>query len=393
MSFLANYLAACGTSEVPRPYHAWMALSVLAAVMQDRVWMQKGATQVRPNLYVFLIGPSGIGKDEAIAHGFRLLRDFQQIPMVYGRVTAASLIDMLAHKSGMPSRYAKLFLATPELAMSVGRGPMADDLIKFMTALYGGSDVPLTERTRTSGRHVIKNHCLNWVAGTTREWLRDCVTREAVEGGFFARVACVQASYDFANRIADPALPENHEELVEGLHAHVTKLIGVEGEIVFEPRAKAIHDEWYDTRPEPLDETLIPSWRREDDAGRKIAMLLAMAEPNADRVVQVRHVVEAQRLTAGLARTLPAIIEYVGAGLESDGMRRLRGMLAAGGTVRHDVLAREMARFGMTHDRLRLYLDTLVDAGLVARDKQRQGWLYRWRRRPAMKEELDGDLS
>jgi hypothetical protein len=390
--FIRDFLHACGTSEVPRAFQRWAAIATVAAVLRDRVWMPKGGGTLKPNLYIFLVGPSGIGKGEAIASSLRLLKDFAQVPTLYGRLTAAAMIDMLAHSSSRPNRYSKLFLATPELAMAVGRGPQADDLIKLMTELYGGADyAPLVERTRTSGRHLVIGHCLNWLAGTTREWLRDCVTREAVEGGFFARVACIQADYQLHRRVPSPIKPADYDATMERLHEHIESLLALEGEITMDAQAEAVHRDWYVTRPEPLTESLLPSWKREDDLARKLAMVLAMSEPMPQRVITAKHAVAAQQLVAETAKQLPAIIEYIGADMESDAMRRIRQVIREAGTISHTAIAETMARFGVTHDRLRVFMDTLIDAGMVHRVRHpRVGPVYQWRTRTHRMEDTDG---
>lgn len=380
-NFIADYLHAAGKSEVPRTFHRWTALSVLAATMMDRIWMRKGMSKLKPNLYIFLIAPSGCGKGEAIGTGLRLIKDIPQIALEYGRTTGPAMLDRLSAKAGPAKDNSKLYLVTPELAMAVGRGPQADDLIKLMTELYAGSEVPLIERTRTSGRHVIRGHCLNWIAGTTKEWLRDCVTREAVEGGFFARVSCVQASYS-TPRVFEPTVPPDAEATAKRLQNHLEHLLTLEGEMRFDPRALALHEEWYLTRPEPTDEILLPSWRREDDMVRKISMLLAMAEPDPQPIILPHHAAEAQQIVAETARQLPIVIDYIGAGMDSDTMRRVRRVIFEAKTIHHKVLAENMARVGVTSDKLRLCIDTLLEASVVRREHHpRGGWVYHWRHR------------
>jgi hypothetical protein len=391
-NFITEYLHHVGTNEVPHDFHRWGALTLLASAASDHVWLPKGASKVRPNLYVFLIGPSGVGKGEAISTALRLIEGFNAIKVIHGRLTAAALIDMLATRGTLPSAYNRLLLATPELAMAVGRGTQADDFIKLLTELYSGSEhTPITERTRMSGRHIIKGHCVTWVAGTTKEWLRDCVTREAVEGGFFARVACVQTDYNLDRRVTNPTLPDDYAEAVARLRRHLEDVQLQRGPLTYTHQALALHDEWYLTRPVPTDESLIPAWKREDDFVRKLSMLFALAD-GPSMTIEVRHVVQAQRTTGAIMAKLPLVIEYIGADLESDGMRRARGLIRLAGAITHIALARQLARSGVTHDRLRIYVETMLDAGWIHRDRApRGGWVYRWAGRrllPADEEDL-----
>ena len=389
-NFVADFVHHAGVSEVPKRFVRWTALSVRASALADRVWMHKGAAKVKPNLYVFLLGPSGCGKGEAIDFGLRLLKDVPQVYMEYGRTTAAALVDRLAVKTGTPTALSKLYLVTPELAMAVGRGTVSDDLIKLTTEMYKGSPVPLTERTRTAGRHMLKDYCLNWIAGTTREWMRDCVSREAVEGGFFARVACIQAQYA-GHRVINPQLPIDYDETAERMREHLRYVMGIEWPMRFDHRAQEIHDTWYLTRPEPHDESLLPSWRREDDFVRKVAMLLAMAEPDPHPTINAMHVTEAQQMVADANRGLPAVIDYIGAGVnpDSDTMRRVRQVIKEAGVIQQATLTMRMAQVGVTSDKLRLCVDTLIEGGAVRRVRGARGFIYTWSTRPNLRLVMD----
>lgn len=95
-NFFELYRHICGESEVPAIYHFWSAVSLIAATVEDRVWYQKFKHEALfPNLYVMLVGPSGLGKGMAISHLVRLADCGITINKFRGRVTAAHLIDHL----------------------------------------------------------------------------------------------------------------------------------------------------------------------------------------------------------------------------------------------------------------------------------------------------------
>jgi hypothetical protein len=340
----------------------------LAAVASDRVWYEKfKSKRLTPNLFLFLLGPSGVGKGEAIDTALRLIQGTPDLRLLRGKVTAPYFVDQLAKKTqGGRIANPRVYLVTPELAMSVGRGEMANELVKLLTELYTGGDYEFHEGTRTRGTVKFSGHCVNWLAGTTKEWLRDCITRDAVEGGFFARVASIQAEYDLARRIHRPSVPANYDDLVAGLRAHLSEVAGMLGAMELTRDADDLLATWYDTRPAPEDEAAIPSWRREHDLVLKLAMLESLGESTSG-IIRRHHIISGQKLARETSDHLPALVEYVALTAETDGIRQVRESIRAAGTMKHSALARRMARLGVANDKLRLYVDTLIDARLIRR--------------------------
>jgi hypothetical protein len=135
----------CGESEVPKEYHRWSFLSLLASRVEDRVWLEKlKGDKLTPLLYVFLLGPPALGKGTAIGKVLRLGLEAsgtqKRIRVYNGTVTAAHLVDVLG--GGLDSNREdavclianpKLWLVTDELANDIGKGPQADAFVKWMT--------------------------------------------------------------------------------------------------------------------------------------------------------------------------------------------------------------------------------------------------------------------
>ena len=94
--FLNLYMHMIGRSEVPRRFHFWSAMSLLAACVADRVWVKADiATKIYPNLYVFLVGPSGSGKEQAIKVVLKLVAEQQYKVNPYaGKMTGAQRGDL-----------------------------------------------------------------------------------------------------------------------------------------------------------------------------------------------------------------------------------------------------------------------------------------------------------
>ena len=314
-NLLRLYIHQAGRSEVPDVYHVWCCIAMIAAAVGDKVWYSKFRhAKLTPNMYTILVGPSGSGKDMAIGVALSFLKKLPIVKLYAGKATAPYIIDFMARSADgkPPLGHSRMFLVTPELAMSVGSGNMADEFVKLTTALYTGSDYPITEGTRTSGTHVITNPCLNLLGGTTEDWMMRALTRDAIEGGFFARVAAVKGDYDFNHRVMDPTYPPDYEDVVEHLHRRINLLTKVSAEFHIAPDAKRIEEQWYMSREVPLDDFMLPSWMRQHAMILKLAMVLSLMDNTEytpeSFVITLDHLKRAQQLSNFLHMHLPRFI-------------------------------------------------------------------------------------
>lgn len=372
LPFLTQYLRYTGVSVAPTVFHLWAGLATMAATVADRVWVESHSEHLAPNLYVFLIGPSGIGKGVATNAALRLLTEAGTARIYNGMLTAQHLCDLLggrANKHLDP----KVLLVTEELSLSVGDKVLADRLLRLTTKLYECTPFEFTEGTRTHGSVAFRGHCINWLAGTTQEWLRDSVSRSAVEGGFFARVNPVVCNGPLA-RVARPFLDlTTFGELV----ARLQVLAGLAGPITLDSEADDVYWEWYEQRPTPTESVLEPVWARVPVHVLKLAMLLSLSD-GPDMVVRERHITQARLLAEESLRHLPGLIEYVALTPETDGRRLVRDAIRRAGAMWHSALVRRLMGQGLSAEDVRHHVETLVQGGLVEREPHGLKVKYVW---------------
>lgn len=362
-NFLTLYHHAAGTSIVPDAFHTWSALSLIAAAVADRVGYWKTAEgRLAPNLYVWLVGPSGGGKGTAIKRALRMAEMTPQVNVYSGSVTRAGLFDWLgaAAKEGT---LAKTWLVSRELAFAIVNPVVANDLLCFMTEIYEGSTEPLRGNTRTHGARHIEAPCVNWLAGSTIDWVKMSVPTHILAGGFIARMVFVIHEED-PPRILEPAYPSNRAVVEEWLKQRVMLLAEVSGDMQLTEKAKAVRLAWYRDQPMPEDRREREWFQREDDLVLKVAMLCALAD-NPDRVVKSQHMVQAQRLVMGLRAHVGSFLDAVSATPESADAKLVEGFLAASGRVIRSVLMRFALKRGMDAKRLDAALGVLMAAKLV----------------------------
>lgn len=304
-SFLDHYLHYCGQSEIPPAYNAWTGVALIAAAVADRVFVRKGGDPVYPNMYISLMGPSGIGKGGAIDKAMKLVMHFPSICVYNGRATPQYLFQFMGQsRNGHGELYTddggahknnKVWLMQEELSASVDKGEPADRFVKFMTENYTPRPYPRYDGTITRQMKMARDVCLNWLFGSIPEWAFDVFPPSAVSGGAWGRIIGVHADYDFDARYEDPIVPPDIDDVVGRLHDKLTVLTQLEGEIIRSDKAKHIMTEWYRERAAPTDMALAPAWRRQHDLVYKLSMIHALSRAP----LQLR--ITSADVTAGLA--------------------------------------------------------------------------------------------
>jgi len=401
-NILRLYLHQAGKSEIPDVYHAWACIALIAAAVGDNVWYSKFRhTKLTPNMYTILVGPSGSGKDMAIGIALSYLKKLPIVKLYAGKATAPYIIDFMARSADgkPPIGHSRMFLVTPELAMSVGSGNMADEFVKLTTALYTGADYPITEGTRTSGTHTIISPCLNFLGGTTEDWMMRALTRDAIEGGFFARVAAVKGDYDFHNRVLDPIYPPDYEDVVDHLHRRITLLTKIKAEFHMAPDAKRIEEQWYMSREVPQDDSLIPSWMRQHAMILKLAMVLSLMDnieyTPESFVITLDHLKRAQQLSSFLQVHLPKFIALASRSDETKWTEVVAKYVQRAVRIQRFKLTQMCGGRGIDRAKMDFALEQLILERRVGRSSVpgAQGLIYTWlaadkRRMPRTVEDL-----
>lgn len=347
------YQHVCGKSEIPKEYHFWSFLSLLAACVGDKVWLEKDrGKKLTPCLYVMLIGPSALGKSYAIGRVHGMMEEACRglVKTYCGSVTAAHFIDFLGikvHDEATGAVYVPnpvTWLVTDELANDIGRGPLADDFIKLMTKIYT-CPLVLDTGTRTHGHIQIREPCVNWLVGSTKEWMISTLTGDTLRSGFGSRIAFIMSEYRDL-RYLRATYPEDYDTVYKHILARLIALCYMGGQFVMTPEAEAEESRWYMNRKRPIDERLWPSWKRQQDLLLKVAMLLSLAD-GPPLVIDVAHVKVAKQLSEWVQRNMTYAVEMAVRTPVIDFTQQVADALEIEKVVKHSPFARKMLRRGI----------------------------------------------
>lgn len=286
--FVSLYLQHCGTTEVPPAYNRWAALSLLAAFAEDRVFGMKHADQkLTPNLYVTLVGGAGVGRSQAIRTATDLAMPLlPRLNVCWGKLRGQDLIDSLGFKKrhGEAPGHTmidagKIYLVSDDIGLAISRGIHAKPFVEMMTGLYDGVPVSVPDLSGVFSLVKVRSPCINWLCGTSPEWLVQNVSPEAISAGFFAQTILIAAHYQPKLRIAEPSYPANRAEMIAELRWRLEKILAIREALVpMAEDARAFMRDWYAERPVPSDAMMMPTWRRLQDQVYKVAILLALSE-------------------------------------------------------------------------------------------------------------------
>ncbi len=388
------YVHMCGLSEVPKHYNFWCCLSLISALVQDRVWYEKHrGMKLAPNLYVILYGPAAVGKGLAISQAYRMYNECKGSGMVWhGSITRAGLIDVMGGRDCNEKGETELVLANPklwlisdELGDDIGRGAVADDFIKFMTKLYTSTGMIVNTGTRTTGRVSIENPLMNWLAGTTEEWMVESLDKNMVGAGFPSRVAFVQGEYDPTKRYPRPIYPADYYEVRDHVLVRLWLLQHIQGEFKMTDAALRRESQWYCNRAFPEDKDLIPSWKREQDLILKLAMLMVLAEGGVPLVIDERHFVAATKLSASVQRNIPNVVEQASETPEMSMSKRIQAVImdytakSGGDYTAYTILYDRLKRKGVGSRHLKMELDRLWANKMIEKVVRDGRVCWRWK--------------
>jgi hypothetical protein len=207
------------------------------------MWTNFGRNKLYPNLFVFLVGPPGVGKTQALEPMAELLRKSGAVTIAPNDISKQGLLDALANASkgalldGRPFDYHFLALSIRELANFMSKYDM--ELTGLLTDLF---DCPAVneevKRTHEKGK-LIASPGISFIMGTATQNLGATISTEMWGSGFMARVIMVYSADEIIPDDMFQAIPVDDkvaEELVTGLR----RVGEMKGPMSWDPEAQKL---------------------------------------------------------------------------------------------------------------------------------------------------------
>ncbi|KKN73960.1 hypothetical protein LCGC14_0395250 [marine sediment metagenome] len=184
-------------SEAPQLYNKWVAISMIAAVLERKVWL-RWDKEIYVNFFIILAGPPAGGKGTAMEPG-RLMLEEMSINIAADCSSKEQLVVRLKEpttnfeyppRSNIIHPYSAMTVFSEEFTVFLGYGNI--DLIGWLSNWYDCRD-PWNYETKHQGKAHIDGLWVNLIGATTPDLLRDALPTETFGSGLNSRIIYVYA--------------------------------------------------------------------------------------------------------------------------------------------------------------------------------------------------------
>lgn len=224
--WIDSYLQYSENSEPPKIFHKWCAISVIAAALRRKCWLEWGPTMFYPNMYVVLTAPPGKArKGTAMKYAQRFF-EYLEVPLIAESTTRECLIRALAESLqkedyGLtPIEHSSVVILSPELTVFLGYNNM--QLMSDLTDWFDCAN-RWTYRTKNMGTDVITGVFVNMLGATTPDLLRSTLPSDAVGGGLTSRMVFVFAEKK-GKIVPFPFQSKESKDLINPLYNDIGKI-------------------------------------------------------------------------------------------------------------------------------------------------------------------------
>lgn len=374
---LFEYLG--GDWIVPPQFLRWSAISIIAACVEDRVWVQVfDHAPLYPNVWVFLIGGQGAGKDFAVGMGLGLIKPEDGLWKIDGKVTMPALYDYMAKQQQATQRDgAPVYLVSSDITEQLPLGPEAKDFTSRALALYGGRDRELLDLTRTNGNKTVRRPLMNWMAGCTKEWFPLAVDPIVFNSGFAGRAFFILGETVIDNyHKPSPTRRIDHDLVMDFLRKKVELFQHVEGMFILNERAQLYYNQWLAQQQERLRNTNLTDversvMNRSRASVLKLAMIFALSKWSGGLlVVKGNHMSRAINAVQEVTQGVVLVSDFAYQTVDTAALDKVRDVVRMAGSIRKGSLLRIVTRRGVKGSKmLDEILETLRQSGELLLEK------------------------
>lgn len=344
--WVESYLKYTDNSEPPESYKLWVAISVVASVLQRKCSLPWGDLTFYPNMYIVLVGPSGkCRKGTAMGPGYRMLSEIG-VKMAAESITREALIRELRQttstdidpNTGNIELHSSLTIYSQELTVFLGYSNMA--LMSDLTDWYD-CRTRWTYRTKNMGTDEIIGVWVNLIGATTPELIQSTLPRDAIGGGLTSRIIFVYE--DKKGKIVPaPFLTKKEEGLKSDLIADLERIAGIRGEYRVTSDFLDKYVDWYTRQHSRSDFTDLRFGgyaERRPTHLLKLCIILSAAKGD-DMVIQDSTFDKALSIIERTEKKMPLTFSGVGKSETSDVLSRVMAYVGSrGSTTFKDLLS------------------------------------------------------
>jgi len=311
-SWVDKLVADCSHVETPVSWVWWSAVSAISAAAGNNYVLKtlKGDLIYRPNLYVMLLGDSGLGKGFPINRAKLLVQKANITRVIAGRSSIQAIVKELStaksSQNGKPPiTDSRGFIVNGELSAAI----IADvDSLAILTDLYDGHYNPeWTNLLKGDGAEKLKNPYITALFGSSPAHFYDSIPQANIEGGYIGRNLIIyeeKRSKDVD--LLDEVEPEQGDTekfddfLVPKYVPHLEKIASNTGRLIPSDQARGLFNSWRREWRQKQIPDKTGFLNRVPDHSLKVAMCLCLARSDSIGIISETDMRTAIEKVSGL---------------------------------------------------------------------------------------------
>lgn len=217
------------------------------------MWLQLSGGKLYPNLFLFLLAPPGVGKDQAIHPMLGILRNVGEVNLSPTSMTDKGFLDSIAEPSSMKefqqpgalsrTMYQSINVCVPELGTLFNKHDLS--FLSIVNDLYNCSQ-EFREKIRSRKEElVVKNPHMTLLGGTQPSFLSKLFPPESWGMGFMARIIMIYHGVPEKKSLFRGTRQENKGQLEKALEDGFRNMAKISGPIEVSPEAEELLEEWH----------------------------------------------------------------------------------------------------------------------------------------------------
>lgn len=348
----------------PESYVFWTGMFCLSAAIRRKVYIGKsslGTWECFPHCYIMLVGPPGFRKNTSMGPGIELLQELSDTDIISKApafITKESLLDSI-----FKSRDSSIYLTVEEFGdLLLKSGP---EMYEFLTSMFDAKK-SVEQKTLARSYESAEKPCLNFLAGTTPQWIAEKMPESVIGGGLASRIIFIFEEKEPPAKIffkgTGDVFTKLKKDLVDDL-AHIAN--NIEGEFTIPDDVKEWMEDWNRTRKKNTNPKLSGFNARKITHILKVAQLCHISYAD-DLVLNLDDIKFAIDVVQSTERNLPRVFAGVGKNIYSLDTRDIVKFINDNPNVTWSRLLREFSTVA-TVDKMEVLIQGLQQMKLVDR--------------------------
>lgn len=256
LNWIDSLVNECQHVETPQSWLWWSFVSCISAAAGNNYYLTtlKGDLIYKPNLYIMLLGESGLGKGFPINRAKLLVSKANVTRVIAGRSSIQAIVQELSRSKAVEGKPiitdSRGFIINGELSTAIIQDP---DSLTILTDLYDGHYNPeWTNLLKGDGAEKLKNPYITALFGSSPAHFYDSIPQANIEGGYIGRNLIIfeekrSKDVDLLDVESDKDASDSSkfdDYIIPKYVPHLIAIAGKKGQIKPSPEARQLFNTW-----------------------------------------------------------------------------------------------------------------------------------------------------